>query len=321
MLAVESIDLRKTFTTYASLRERFRNRKTEVEALRGINLEIKEGELFGLLGPNGAGKTTFISILSTLLLPTSGTARIFGLDVVENADEVRKIINLCPAYSGFFGEQTVRENLDIYARMFNSTTEIDSIINMLSLSKYADTRFGFGELSSGNRQKVVVAKSLLSNAKLLLMDELTVGLDPDVAIKIRKLIRNWNRKNRTTIILTTHNMYEADKICDRVAIIYDGRIVACDIPKKLKKTVNEEECIEISIVESIDPTNHLKKIEGVKRVVFKDFSMSIHVDDAEKRLQKIIELLLSKHYHIKTVNIREPTLEDVFIKMTGVRLE
>jgi len=314
MLAIETLDLRKKFIEY----EKFFRRK-EVEALKGINISVKEGEFFGLLGPNGAGKTTFVNILATLLLPDAGNAKIFGLDVAEDANEVRKFINLCPAYTGFYDEQTVKEDLEIYARMCNAEADLDEYISMVWLDDYKDVNFG--KLSSGNRQKVALAKSLISGAKIFLMDELTVGLDPDIALKMRELIKNWNKKNDTTILLTTHNMYEADELCNRIAIIHRGDIVACDTPENLKKSIRDEDCIEIKINEAKDPSKFLEKMSGIKRVGFSRYSITIHVDNAEKRLQPIIKSLLSKNYHIRNVDIREPTLEDVFVKLAGVRLE
>lgn len=319
MLAVETVNLGKTFTTYGSFLSRIKNRGKSVEALKDVNMQIKEREIFGLLGPNGAGKTTLINILSTLLLPDHGTAKIFGLDVVEDPKEVRKIISLSSAYTELYDELTVKENLEIYAKIAGLNTDVNRFISLVEMEEYSNKPFD--DISSGNKQKALIARSLMSNPKLLLLDELTVALDPAVALKMRKLIRDWRDKNRTTIILTTHNMYEAEELCDRVAIVNKGRIVACNTPKKLKKAAKDGDYIEVLTDRPVKASVPLKKIGGVKDVALKDSQIVVHVDEAEKRLEKIIELLLSKNYKIKAIEVREPTLEDVFIKLTGERLE
>jgi ABC-2 type transport system ATP-binding protein len=319
MLAVEAIDLCKSFTKYRSVLDRIRGRGEKVEALKDVSLEVKKGETFGLLGPNGAGKTTFMNIISTLLLPDSGTAKVFGLDVVEQPVEVRKIISVSSAYSGFYDELTLTENLKHFAMLYGLKVDVGRFISMVGLDEYKDKVFD--EVSSGTKQKAIIAKSLMSTPRLLLLDELTVALDPNVAFKIRNLIKSWKRKNKTTVILATHNMQEAEELCNRIAIIHNGEIVACDTPSKLKKIVSEEDCVEILVDKPTDPSRFLLKIDGVKRVAFKDFLVTLHVDEAEKRLEKIIKTLISKNYHIKTIKVREPSLEDVFIKLTGVGLE
>lgn len=301
MLAVKTEDLTKSFSIYKSFLDRLRNKVIKLEALKGVNLEIKRSEIFGLLGPNGAGKTTFMNILSTILLPDSGSAEVFGLDVIEQAEEVRKIISLSSAYSGFYYNLTVKENLKFFGMIYDTETDIRELISLLGLEKYENTLYE--DLSSGNKQKLIIAKSLLCNPKLLLMDELTVALDPKVAFQTRKLIRKWRKKNKTTVLLATHNMLEAEELCDRFAIIHAGKIVACDVLDKLKKLMKEEDVIEIEVNELRNP-GFLLKVEGVKRIVFKDYRIAIDVDDAERRLEKIIRELHSRNYHIKSVKIK-----------------
>lgn len=318
MLAVKTVELGKHYTIHKSIFDRFRNKGIKLEALKGISLEIKKGEIFGLLGSNGAGKTTFMNILSTILLPDSGRAEIFGYDVVEQAEEVREIIGLSSAYSEFYHGFKTKEFFKFFSLIYDKTINIKNLISYLDLEKYEDTPYD--ELSSGNKQKLSVIKSLMNNPKLLLMDELTVALDPRVASDVRKLIRDWRKKNKTTIILTTHNMLEAEELCERVAIIHKGKIVALDAVAKLKKIIKEEDVIEISTSEMKKP-KFLLNADGIKRIGFKGSKITVHVDDAENRLEKIIKLLLSRSYHIKSVKIHEPTLEDVFLRLTGVELE
>jgi len=317
MLAVKTVDLRKYYTIQKSFLDRIRGKPIKLEALKGINLEIKKSEIFGLLGPNGAGKTTLMNIISTILLPDSGKAEVFGFDVVEQAEEVRKIISLSSAFSGFYYNLTVKENLKFFGMIYDTETDVRELISLVDLEKYENTFYE--DLSSGNKQKMIIAKSLLGNPKLLLMDELTVALDPKIALNIRNLVKIWRKKEKTTVLLATHNMLEADELCDRIAIIHAGEIVACDISKKLKKLIREEDVIEIEVSESRNPS-FLLKMEGIKRMSFKNYRIAVHVDDAERRLERIIKKLHSRNYHIKSVKVEEPTLEDAFLKLTGVEL-
>jgi ABC-2 type transport system ATP-binding protein len=293
-----------------------------MDALKGISLKVKEGEIFGLLGPNGAGKTTFMDIISNLILPTSGTVKVFGLDVVKRGLEVRKIVSLCSAYSKFYDELTVKENLETSAIYYNLKVNVKKFISMVDLDEYENKPFG--DLSSGNQQKVVIARSLMTKPKLLLLDELTIALDPNVATKIRRIIKRFRRENKAAILLATHNMHEAEELCDRVAVIHKGRIIACDNVANLKKLVSDEDVLEI-IVDGIKNASELLviKFDGVKSMVVdkKSNSIVMHVDDSEKRLQGILKTLMAKEYGIKSVKLREPTLEDVFTKLTGAKLE
>lgn len=322
MFALEAEDVRKSFKLYESLADKILHRGKRVEALKGISIKVKECEIFGLLGPNGAGKTTFMDIISNLLLPDSGTIKVFGMDVVEQGLDVRKIINLSSAYSKFYDELTVKENLEIAAMYYNLDVDVKKIISMVDLDEYENKPFG--DLSSGNQQKVIIARSLMTNPKLLLLDELTIALDPNVATKIRRIIKKFRRENKTTILLATHNMDEAEELCDRVAIIHRGRIVACDTVANLKKLISDEDVVEIS-VEKIKSVSKLllTKFDGVKSMIVKkkDNRIVMHVDDSEKRLQSILKTLMSKKYSIKSVKLQEPTLEDVFTKLTGAKLE
>jgi len=322
MFALEAENVRKSFKSYESFLDRVSHRGKSVEALKGISLKVKEGEIFGLLGPNGAGKTTFMDIACNLILPDAGTIKVFGLDVVKQGLEVRKILNLSSAYSKFYDELTVKENLEISAMYYGLNVNVKKIISLLDLDEYADKNFG--DLSSGNQQKVVIARSLMTNPKLLLLDELTIALDPNIATKIRKIIKRFRKENKTTVLLATHNMHEAEELCDRVAVIHRGRIVACDTVPNLKKLVSGEDVLEICVNRIENPSELLlTKFDGVKSVIInkKNNSIVMHVDDSEKRLQCILKTLMSKKLKIKSVKLREPTLEDVFMKLTGAKLE
>lgn len=322
MLALEAEGVRKSFKMYESFTDRIFHRGKSVEALKGISLKVKEGEIFGLLGPNGAGKTTFMDIICNLILPDSGVIKVFGLDVVKQGLEVRRIVNVSSAYSKFYDELTVKENLEISAMLYNLKVNVKKIISLVELDEYENKTFG--DLSSGNQQKVVIARSLMTNPKLLLLDELTIALDPNIATKIRRVIKRFRRENGTTILLATHNMHEAEELCDRVAVIHRGKIVACDTVTNLKKLVSGEDVLEITVDRIENPSELLlTKFGGVKSIVIHKNNNSIvmHVDNSEKRLQGILKILMSKKLRIKSVKLREPTLEDVFMKLTGAKLE
>lgn len=322
MLALEAENVRKSFKMYETFSDKLFHRSKNVEALKGISLKVKEGEIFGLLGPNGAGKTTFMDIVSNLTLPDSGKIKVFGMDVVEQGMEVRKIINMSSAYSKFYDELTVKEDLEISALYYGLKINVKKIISLLDLDEFENKPFG--DLSSGNQQKVVIARSLMTNPKLLLLDELTIALDPNIATKIRRIIKRFRRENKTTILLATHNMYEAEELCDRVAVIHRGKIVACDTVANLKKLISGEDVLEISVDRIGNPSDMLlTKFDGVKSIVINKNSnlIVLHVDDSEKRLQDILKMLMSKKLRVKSVKLREPTLEDVFMKLTGAKLE
>ncbi len=316
--AVNIENLSKTFRSYENFLDRFRFKFNEVKALDNVSLDIKNGEIFGLLGPNGAGKTTLMNSISTLLLPDSGSIKIFGIDAIKHPIDVRKIISLSSAFTGFQNELTMKGNLEIFSLFYNVKPRIEKLVKLLEIEKMINKQFR--DLSSGNRQRVVLAKSLMINPKLLLLDELTVALDPHITIKVRKILLDWQKKSKGTIILATHNMYEADTLCDRVAIIHLGKIVALDTPENLKKMLHNEDVIEIKLISPAASLSRIKKLEGVKRVVSYNNRIVIHLDDAESRLHKIIDALV-KSNKIISIKIKEPTLEDVFIKLTGARLE
>jgi len=205
-------------------------RKRRAASLKSVNLEIRKGEIFGLLGPNGAGKTTLLNILMGLIIPDSGEIFIKGKRVRRNFDlRMKRIMNMCSGLPNFPWCLTVYEILRFYAFLYGvdkreAQARIDYLMEKLELERVRNVRFD--ELSTGNKQRLSLAKSLLNNPELLLLDEPTIGLDPDISVKIRQFIKEMNREHGITIILTTHYMKEAEELCDRIAFIKDGRIIA-----------------------------------------------------------------------------------------------
>lgn len=220
--AIKAAHLFKSFTGH--------NRDARrITALDDLSLEVYEGEILGILGPNGAGKTTFLNVLSTLLLPDSGRVEILGIpSVPRNFNRLRALLNMSSGYPNFPWCLTVEENLQFYGRLYGLSgrtlrKRLDDLIEMFSLGDYAKRRFD--ELSSGTKQRLSLAKALLNSPRLIFFDEPTIGLDPDVAAKTRKIIVDIIRSAQVTVLLTTHNMQEAEMMCWRVAFIKQGKVL------------------------------------------------------------------------------------------------
>lgn len=306
--AVEAIGLRKTFVSGWL-------RKRRVEALRGVDLAVPDGAFWGILGPNGAGKTTFLSILSNLLTPEDGEVRILGLDLQTHAMDLRQKINLSSGHANFLWSLTVRENLEYYAMLYGLSKKdrqrkLEELFHLFDLSSFARVRFE--ELSTGTKQKLSLAKALLNEPELLLLDEPTVGLDPDVARRIRELIQMLHREKGTTILMTTHNMKEAETLCEEVAFIKSGMIKALGSPQKLKRELRLGDTIMVTFRGNL-PASPLEGQEGIYGYQCSDSSCRILVDDHRERLPQILDLLTEAKVAIHDLRIQESDLEDVFI--------
>src|ERR671935_1001290 len=265
MAVIEVDDLRRTYRSTTGV---FRRRALEVEAVRGVSFEVAEGELFGLLGPNGAGKTTTIKMLITLLLPTAGTARVLGYDVVEDARKVRKRIGYV-----FGGERGVYErlsgydNLRYFAELYGVPPRIQKrrIEELLELVGLAGREKERAEGSSrGMKQRLHVARGLLHDPPVLFLDEPTIGLDPVGARELRALIASLTKAGKT-VLLTTHYMFEADQLCDRIAVISKGSIVAEGTPLDLKRGVAQGSVVEVEVYGVADET--VERVRGLGGVV------------------------------------------------------
>lgn len=223
----------------------------KIRALNDVSLEIFSGEILGILGPNGAGKTTFLNILSTILLPDAGTVEIFGVKLIpKNFDYLRTILNLSSGHPNFPWSLTVEENLKFYGLLYGLDRKtlrvrIANLIEMFDLQEVFRQRFD--ELSSGTKQKLSLAKALLNEPKIIFLDEPTVGLDPDVAIKTREIILDIFKKTKVTILLTTHNMHEAESMCRRIAFIRHGQVLRLASPQELKERQGKKDLEEVFI--------------------------------------------------------------------------
>ncbi len=292
--------------------------KRKVEVLRGVNLSVPKGAFWGILGSNGAGKTTFLSILSNLLTPDEGEVCILGEDIRVSTRRLRRRINLSSGHANFLWSMTVRENLEYYAMLYGlpgkkRKQKIDELLRLFNLGGFARVRFD--ELSTGSKQKLSLSKALLNDPELLLLDEPTVGLDPDAAYRLREHIQGLHRDRGTTILMTTHNMKEAEILCERVALIKDGNVKACGSPQDLKREFGLGDTIQVFFRGALSETS-LQGMPGIYSFQAGESSFRIVVDDHHARLPQILELLHRQHVAIHDLRIQEANLEDVFIAAT-----
>ena len=308
-LAVEARDLAKTFRS-GWLRRR------ETEALRGTSLRVERGAIFGLLGPNGAGKTTLLSILATLLLPDRGTATILGHDVVREAFAIRRRLNMASGNASFVWSLRPAEVLSFYGRLYGLhgralRTRVDALLERFELRPHLKTEYN--ELSTGLKQRLALAKALLNDPEVLFLDEPTLGLDPDVSIRIRGQIAELRRERGTTIILTTHYMREAEELCDRIAFIKGGRILAEGTADELKRQIRIGDVISLRL----DPASPagLADLPGVIQLQARGDRVECTVDASEKRLPEILRWLNDHGVLIRDCQVHEPELEEVFVEL------
>ena len=323
-LAVETESLTRVFNP------KKKKEGKSVTALNSVDLRIERGELFGLLGPNGAGKTTLLKILSTLLLPTSGKAYVAGFDVAKDFQEVRKRINMVSGgeISGY-GLLTVRENLWMFTQFYGMKSavafkQIDTMLELFGMSDKKNEKVR--TLSTGMRQKMNVIRGFVTDPDILFLDEPTLGLDVNASRVIRDYIVEWVEKRPDkTVLLTTHYMAEADQLCDRIAIIDDGKILACDAPDTLKKLVKTSTMLKIDVT-LLNNKSVLDKIPGVEKFTYTDdpasnlTSLKFVLQD-ESAVSDIVSEIVHSGAKILALRKTEPTLEDVFIKMVGKGFE
>ena len=330
-LAIQVEDLTRIYKVRADKKDKKKGsaepQKTML-ALDGVNLEVYQGELFGLLGPNGAGKTTLIKILTTLLAPSGGTALVDGLDVVKQSQEVRRRINMVSGgETSGYGILTVRENLWMFSQFYGVTWKESNarIDEMLKIVEMEDKRSALvSSLSTGQRQRMNFCRGFITDPKVMFLDEPTLGLDVHAARIIRDFTRDWLRKNPDrTLLLTTHYMAEADELCDRIAIIDHGKVLACDTPANLKRLLQKQPTFEITASGVTERTvSALQAAPGVVRVTAThDESGASHklrfILEEESAIGSVVSTLTAHNGGILTLQKNEPTLEDVFIKLVG----
>jgi ABC-2 type transport system ATP-binding protein len=327
--AVETKDLVKVFergrrTIWQRIR-REPDKRDRFRAVDGIDLVVEPGEIFGLLGPNGAGKTTTMKMLATLLIPTSGTIRVLGIDPLERPREIRARLGaMLSGERSLYWKLTGRENLEYFAALYHvPTREISArIANVLSATKLSDRADDYVErYSTGMRQRLALARALLPDPPLVVLDEPTVGLDPQASRDLRDRVRELKAQGRT-VLLTTHYMEEADQLCDRVAIIDHGKIVALDTPAALKRTIRAEEVVHLEIALDGDERaviDRLGKSATVARSERSNGTLSVtaHCASARDFVPAAFDAARSTGATIRHVEVVPVTLEDVFLSLTG----
>ncbi|HVQ76048.1 MAG TPA: ABC transporter ATP-binding protein [Candidatus Binatia bacterium] len=309
MLAVDVQDLRKTFRSIWP-------RRRQIEALRGATLQVTRGAIFGLLGPNGAGKTTLLSILATLLIPDSGSARLLGHDLLADPAAVRHRINMVSGNASFVWSLRPAEILSFYGRLYGLSgaalrRRVDELIDRSELRPHVATEYN--ELSTGLKQRLAFAKALLNDPEVLFLDEPTLGLDPDVSVRIRAQVAALRRERGTTIILTTHYMREAEELCDEIAFIKGGQILAQGPADALKRQIRIGDVIALRL-DPEEPAG-LGDLPGVIEVRRRAARLECTVDVAEKRLPEILRWLHEQGAMVRDCQVKEPDLEDVFVEL------
>jgi len=330
--AVELEQLTKRFSA-RSVRENGARRRavqSEVRAVDGIDLKIRRGELFGLLGPNGAGKTTTIRMLCTLLVPTSGRARIWGIDVVARPEEVRRHLGVVlTGERSVYWKLTGRENLDYFAALYQvpgpvARRRIADLLDRVGLTARADDLVE--RYSTGMRQRLALIKAMVHDPPVLLLDEPTTGLDPQAARNIRDLIRQLHASGKT-IILTTHYMEEADQLSERIGIIDHGRIIALDTPQALKRSLGQGPVLRCEVEGGRDDlAPALRSLPGVTTVSMGGADadggreLILHLSDPAGALPRAVDTITRSGGQVRHLQMVETSLEDVFIALTGRRL-
>jgi len=320
MGAIQARDLVRTYKTSTGI---FRKRAVDVQAVRGVSFEVADGELFGLLGPNGAGKTTTIKMLITLLIPTSGSAAVLGYDVVKDAREVRKRIGyVFGGDRGLYERLSALDNLRYFAELYavppaEQKRRIAELLDLVGLAGREKERVeGY---SRGMRQRLHIARGLLHDPPVVFLDEPTIGVDPVGARELRRTIAGLTQAGKT-VLLTTHYMFEADDLCERMAVINKGQIVAEGTPSDLKALVADRTVIEIETFgvdeDAVERVRHASSVSSVS-IEDRDQAQVLHVQSpaGTELTQTLIGLL--GNTRIGRVAVREPTLEDAYVALVG----
>ena len=304
---IECRDLRKTYPG-----------KVKVEAVRGLSLQIQAGECFGLLGPNGAGKTTTIEILEGLLLPTSGRVTILGRSWKSQAREIREQIGISLQETRLSEKLTVRETIDLFASFYREPRSAEEVLSALQLNEKAGAQVG--DLSGGQKQRLAVATALVASPKILFLDEPTTGLDPQSRRQLWDIIRTF-QLHGGTVLLTTHYMDEAERLCDRIAIVDHGQIIAEGTPAELIAKLGGHHVVEFALSGTFDGDHAVwQSLPGVESVRSDDGMVSLSVREPHRTIPALLEKVDQRSAELEHLTTRQASLEDVFVNLTGRHL-
>jgi len=294
-------------------------------AVDGVSFDVSEGEVFGLLGPNGAGKSTLIRMMTTLLEITSGLAYIDGHDVRSEANKARLCMGVIPQAMTSDGDLTVWENLSIYSKLYSIPSgererSIDELLELVDLTQWRDAPAR--NLSGGMRRRLEIARGLVHRPKIFFLDEPTTGLDPVSRVAVWEMIGEIKKKRNLTVLITTHYMDEADRLCDRIAIVDHGKLVALDSPRALKSSIPGSSVIEAQFTNApADWKQQLAKLPAVNSVQPEGSEMyRILTDDGSRTTTDLVETSVREGVAIKSLTVQSTTLDDVFVHYTGRQL-
>jgi len=294
----------------------------ELLAVDQISFVVKGKELFGLLGPNGAGKTTTIRMICGMLRPTGGKVVVSGFDVSQKPEEVKRRIGLIPDVSNLFGELSARVNLEFMGKLYGldkrtRRERIDQVLDLFQLKERQNDLVKY--YSKGMHRRLTVAAALIHEPEILIMDEPTSGLDAQTARLVREIILDLNKEGRT-VLLTTHQIDEADRLCQRVGIIDHGHLIALNTPEELKNNAKGQHALEIKVVNGVDQQRWvpiLKEAEGVDHVFLAEGKIRVLSKDLPQIIPTVVNLVDKHGGKIENISVAQPTLEDAFINLTG----
>ena len=294
-------------------------------AVDGVSFDVTEGEVFGLLGPNGAGKSTLIRMMTTLLEITDGTALVEGYDVRKDPNKARRNIGVIPQAMTSDGDLTVWENLSIYSKLYgiasaDRESSINELLELVDLRQWRDAPAK--NLSGGMRRRLEIARGLVHRPKIFFLDEPTTGLDPVSRVAVWEMITSIKERRNLTVLITTHYMDEADRLCDRIAIVDHGKLVALDSPRSLKNSVPGSTVIEAQFLNApADWEQSLGQLSGVNKVQPEGNHMyRILTDDGSRTTTDLVETAIRKNVVVKSLTVQSTTLDDVFVHYTGRQL-
>jgi ABC-2 type transport system ATP-binding protein len=304
-IAVRCRNLRKTY-------------EGKVEAVRGIDLTIYKGQCYGLLGPNGAGKTTTIEILEGLLQASSGEVEVLGMDWRHHAAELRQSIGVSLQETRLAEKLTVRETLSLFASFYTFPRPVDEVLEELALTEKAEA--WVGKLSGGQKQRLAIATALVGAPRLLFLDEPTTGLDPQSRRQVWEIVRRFQAAGGT-VLLTTHYMDEAERLCDFISIVDYGKVIAAGTPEELISGIGGQHRVEFAL-DNVDGISDdaWRVLPGVGGVHHEDGVTALTVDEPHRTIPPLLELVEQRGWHLSQLTTRQSSLEDVFVRLTGRHL-
>lgn len=287
-------------------------------AVDRVGFEVNSGEIFGFLGPNGAGKTTTVRILTGILKPDSGSVQVMGIDVLKNSTRAKQLMGVLPELANAYADLSSWQNLMIMGKIYGVEKEVrksraEEMLNRLNLLERKDDKVR--NFSRGMKQKLLFAMAMISDPPVLFLDEPTSGLDVTSARLIRRMIKEENEQGKT-IFLTTHNMDEANRLCQRIAIIKDGILVAIDTPDELRRTIEKTQLVEVRFNKTLEEIDAIEELLGVGRLEISGGLIRIFTEDPDRVIRELVKYADSVRLEFFSLNTTQPTLEDVFVELT-----